>query len=459
MSSVVEKIAQLFGGRDACEAEARKCGLVVRKSKLGGMDFLLAFTHGFCNVPEATLDQMSQFLATACRVAVSPQAVDGRIGKPAVEFMRKQLETALAISSDLRQVPAGIVDTFAHIYIIDSTNFKLHASLAPTFKGSSGAASASLMRIQFVMDFQTGIMHLAIGDVKLEDATTLAGLVDTAALPAVGPTLYLADLGYARMKTFEAIASRGAYVLSKVRMGTAFTSPAGTPVCLSDILHGKPGSFDIPIVVDGHAFRLVGQRLPEEQANRNIQKSREKRREDGREGDLTDECKQLLGYLVFITNLPKDEYPIRSLLVVYKARWQIELVFKTWKSLLGIHKIRSAKEARVRCEVYGKLIMAVIITAMSREAFLRFSPKKSCRVAQVSIHKAINRLKTVVLAWSLAILAGQASQRKTLLGFMHDLRAHAIKSYCRKKPAIEMMLDDPSLLFSSGKYAQIEGLA
>lgn len=79
MSSVVEKIARLFGGKEACEAEARKCGLVVRESKLGGMEFLLVFTHGFCNVPDATLDQMSQFLATACGVKINPQSIDERI--------------------------------------------------------------------------------------------------------------------------------------------------------------------------------------------------------------------------------------------------------------------------------------------------------------------------------------------------------------------------------------------
>lgn len=455
MSSVIEKIARLFGGREACEAEARKCGLVVRESKLGGMEFLLVFTHGFCNVPDATLDQMSQFLATACGVKINPQSVDERIRGPAVEFLRKQLETALAISANMKHIPAGMAEKFDHIYIIDSTNFKLHKSLAPAFKGSSGAASASLMRIQFAMDFRTGIMRIAIGDVRMADTTTLADWVSTEALPSVGRTLHVADLGYFRMKTFEAIASHGAFVLSKVMLGTKFVSPHGLPVSLPNILRDKPHSFDIPIAVGDHAFRLVGRRLPEEQTNRNIQRAREKRRKDGRVGELTDECKLLLCYLVFITNLPMDEYPVESLLVIYKARWQIELVFKTWKSLLGIHKIRSAKEARVRCEVYGKLIMAVIITAMSREAFLLFSPKRSCRMAQLSIHKAINRAKSFVLAWSLAIPGGEPMQKKTLLAFMRDIRDHALKSYCKKKPSTEMMMDDPTLLFASGKYAQI----
>lgn len=43
-----------------------------------------------------------------------------------------------------------------------------------------------------------------------------------------------------------------------------------------------------------------------------------------------------------------------------KVRWQIELVFKVWKSHGRIDEWRSQQGARIRCEVYAKLLAMVI---------------------------------------------------------------------------------------------------
>ena len=46
---------------------------------------------------------------------------------------------------------------------------------------------------------------------------------------------------------------------------------------------------------------------------------------------------------------------------LYNVRWQVELLFKQLKSILRIHQSDTSKENRLRCELYGKLIGAVII--------------------------------------------------------------------------------------------------
>jgi hypothetical protein len=93
----------------------------------------------------------------------------------------------------------------------------------------------------------------------------------------------------------------------------------------------------------------------------------------------------LLQYALFLTNLPQT-YRIATLFTLYRIRWQMELVFKTWKSILALHKIRSAQWERVFCEVYGKLMLAALSSTITAEA----ETKRDLIV--VSLHRAIQEL-------------------------------------------------------------------
>jgi IS4 transposase len=63
---------------------------------------------------------------------------------------------------------------------------------------------------------------------------------------------------------------------------------------------------------------------------------------------------------VFITNVSAEELTVQQADDLYKIRWQIELVFKVWKSILKIHLLRKMRPERVKCYLYGKLLWILL---------------------------------------------------------------------------------------------------
>jgi hypothetical protein len=331
------------------ERLAREAGFVERRSPITGMRFLVAFTTGLLNTPDGTLAQLAAFFGATCGAEVSAQAVDARINPQAKQFVGLCLRKALAMSACGTPFADDALARFDHVYVIDSTNFELQPALAPHFKGNGGGASQAALRIQFVFDYRTGAMYVEIGDVRQSDTSTLARLVATQTLPMEGVCLFLSDLGYFKVATFADIGSRpGRHFLSKLQFGVPLRQPDGTVLKLGRLLRRRPAQFDLIVLMGARRCRLVGRRLPAEVVNRKIRKANEASGCKTRQ--ISDEYRLFLHYALFVTSLP-SEYGMEQLFALYKIRWQVELAFKVWKSILTIHRIRSAKPARVFCEV------------------------------------------------------------------------------------------------------------
>ena len=70
----------------------------------------------------------------------------------------------------------------------------------------------------------------------------------------------------------------------------------------------------------------------------------------------------LCDWTLLVTNVAEPILPVEMAWRLYSLRWQIELLFKQLKSVLAIHQSQVRKNvSRLKCEIYGKLIMAVLI--------------------------------------------------------------------------------------------------
>ncbi|MDQ3328590.1 MAG: transposase, partial [Chloroflexota bacterium] len=68
----------------------------------------------------------------------------------------------------------------------------------------------------------------------------------------------------------------------------------------------------------------------------------------------------LADWNVLITNVPAALLSLEEAMVVMRLRWQIELLFKLWKSHGQLDEWRTANPARILCEVYAKLLALVL---------------------------------------------------------------------------------------------------
>lgn len=416
---------------------ARSCGFVERASPITGFRFLLTMTTGLLNTPAGTLAQMVAFLASLCGTDVSAQALDGRIHLAAMAFMRCCLEKALAMASRPRSSLNGLMTAFEHIYIIDSTNFDLHPSLREVFRGCGGTASVSSMRIQLVLDYLTGRLYVQIGDTKMCDAPTLQHLVKDHRLDTSGRCLFLSDLGYFKTATFHDIDQQHQFFLSKLMFGVAIHDEHGMKLDLQALLKAAPESFDLPVSVDGRTYRLTGRKLPEAVVNQRLRKAH-RSAQCKRSGVVTDAYRLFLQYASFLTNLPAT-FPIDTLFTLYRVRWQIELIFKTWKSILAIHKIRTARLERLMCEVYGKLIVAALSSRIAAAA------EASTDTLIISLHRTLKHLQTVAEQWTRAMMQGTDTLRVFLAEQIRLIVRHCRKHAQKNKPTIETRLRAASI--------------
>jgi hypothetical protein len=104
-----------------------------------------------------------------------------------------------------------------------------------------------------------------------------------------------------------------------------------------------------------YAVRLVAAKLDPTATRRARCRARRKAQKAGR--TITVPTLAVAGWLLLITTLDAGTWSTTDVLYVYRARWQVELVFKKMKQLLRLNQIRSKHRTSVEATVRA-LVMA-----------------------------------------------------------------------------------------------------
>jgi len=184
--------------------------------------------------------------------------------------------------------------------------------------------------------------------------------LQTAELPA--GALRVADLGYFDLDQLTALAQADGYFLTQPQVGTVLYTADGQRTDWVSLMAAQTDTaVDLPIALGlKHrlACRLVATRVSAEVAERRRRRLRQDARERGQ--TVSAACLKLADWTVYVTNAPPEVLSGTEALVLARVRWQIEQLFKLWKSHGQLDTSRSANPWRILCETYAKLLALIV---------------------------------------------------------------------------------------------------
>jgi hypothetical protein len=140
-----------------------------------------------------------------------------------------------------------------------------------------------------------------------------------------------------------------------------------------------------------HQFpaRLICLPLKQEVADQRRQKARDKARRRGK--PISKAYLEFLGWAIFITNVPPAMLSWEQVTLLYRVRWQIELVFKLWKSYGGLKHIQPLRQERVLFELYAKMIGLVLTQFLVAPLQRMVDPASNQEISPFKVRQIFSR--------------------------------------------------------------------
>lgn len=419
---------------DMAEEVAKESNVIKRQRKFTAATLAQTFVLGFLQNANASDEDLAQ-MAGILGVHVTAQAVEQRYSPELGDFLERLFRRAITTVLQSQKSLAPILDRFTDVLLLDSTTFTLPAELAELFPGCGGSYGGGKAAIKFQVQFS--LKWGALDTIKIEpgrDCDQKTTLQDDALAPG---TLRIADLGYYDTEVFERYGQNGVYWLSRLMCGTNTYSVDGERLDLMEWLAAKGPLVDDKILVGAKRkleCRIIAWRVPEEVANRRRQKVIGEHRRKGR--TPSQERLAWCDWMVLITNVPAEMLSPEEACVLYRSRWQIELVFKRWKSQGMIADLQGSTVCRKMAKVWARLLAVIV------QHWLLLTSVWGDRTK--SLTKACNAIRkfAVSLAAGIRDVAGICDAIELLLEATHS----TVQQNKRKNPSTFELLHQTEML-------------
>lgn len=389
-----QALQEIFG--ESADDVARETKFVQRESKLSGIKFVQTFVLGFLQHPSASLNLLCQ-VAADLGVSITKQGIQERLTPAAVAFMQAMFERCKDRLQNRVPIPLPLLTQFTAIQLTDSSGIPLPDSLVDEFPASGGAGPKAGMKLQTIWEFLRGNLTAVFLTAARKPDQSFSGHL----AHIIRGALSMSDLGYFKLTTLREIIDKKAYFISRFDTQTGLRHPVTEERfdLLAHLRQSVADQVELDLLV-GYgmklACRLLAVRLPPDVVEERRRKAKEKARRQGR--TLSADKLAWLEWSIYITNVPATMLTLRQVVLMYTLRWQIELLFRLWKSEGQLNRVAGKRRERVLCEIYAKLIGMVVfhyLTAPVRWAERELSPTKALQTFRrhvIEIAQALDSL-------------------------------------------------------------------
>lgn len=410
----------------------RECQVVVRRRKFTLPTLAATFIFGFLRNPRASDAQLAQ-VAAAVAVKVSPQAVSQRFTTELGLFLKSLFMQAVRqrVAAEKSLVP--LLNVFSDVLLLDSTTISLPEELADEYPGCGAVndKGRAAMKLQVRLSLKTG----SLDAVRVEGGRDcdLKTPLQQDVLPE--NSLRIADLGYFDTKVLEQLEKQHVYWLSPLAYAVNVYDRRGQERNLLSWLtqEGPVVDSQVKLGVRQVPCRLIAWRLPEEVANRRREKVRKEAKRKSR--TPTQERLQRCDWAILVTNVPVEKLSINEARVLYRSRWQVELLFKRWKSQGLVDQLGESSVTRQIVKLWARLLAAVLQQWLQVNLW---------GTAQISLKKSWDAIAS--FAMQLACVAFTPGQLRRTVIQIYEIITLTVRQNTRKKASTLELLHDPSKL-------------
>lgn len=365
------ELEQLF--REEAPRLAKEAGLRDRCWTGASLARLVVF--GWLAHPQAGLSQLVT-VARSMGIKTSKQALDARFTQRTATFLLNLLQGAVRVIVAGPVVTLPLLQRFRAVYVEDGSTIALPAALAGIWGGCGGnregkqgkeyqgtpqvgdhPKTEAALKITVRWDLLRGSLH---GPHLNAGRTHDLGSVLRQEQMEPG-SLWIADLGYFALVVMGQLAKEGVFFLQRYKEAVVLWQ-GNKRVEVTELLPANPeGIVDIEVRCGANKqvkARLLAQNVPETVVEQRRAQLKEKARLHQK--PVNPHSWELCQWTILLTNVPRSQLSVREAVALMRARWQIELLFKLWKSQGFLDEWSRQKPWQVLCEVYAKLLGLVV---------------------------------------------------------------------------------------------------
>ena len=330
---------------------ARTTGLVDRRRKLDAAALFWALTLGFAVGEERSLEALRQsyLQCVGGEFSLTYPSFHGWFTASLTAFLREVLDHALEDLSSSTDRFDGRLDRFHDVLIPDTTVVTLYRSLIDSFPGSGDDHAGA--KLHLVESVSTGLpRQFSITDARTHESTQLS----TGRWLAGSLLLY--DQGFFDYRTMDLIDTNDGWFVTRLKSNA-------NPRIVEELRDWRGNA----IALEGKKLHDVLDDLHRDVIDVRIEVSFRRRAYNGSRSGAT-RTFRLVGvwnteaekYHLYVTNLPAADYSASDIAQLYRARWEVELLFKELKSTYNLDQVSTSNPVAVEVLILMVLISLVV---------------------------------------------------------------------------------------------------